>query len=115
MPLVAPEILIALVYISVGAILILLGLPLYFRRVPPNRFYGFRTARTLAEPAVWYPVNRVTGGWLILTGALTAGIATAVVRLGLNLPAAAATNCAVVVTGMLLMLVHSIRTLGRVE
>jgi uncharacterized membrane protein len=106
---------IALVYISVGALLILLGLPLYFRRVPPNRFYGFRTERTLSEPAIWYPVNRVTGGWLTLIGAVAAGVATAVERFNFSPPAAAATNCAVVVVGMLLMLVHSIRTLWRVK
>jgi uncharacterized membrane protein len=33
--------------------------------VPPNRFYGFRTPRTLASPEVWYPANRASGVFMI--------------------------------------------------
>lgn len=115
MPLLGPATFIAIIYTSVAGLLILLGLPLYFRWIPPNRFYGFRTGRTLAKPEVWYAVNRVTGGWLIITGALTAGVATTAQRLNLSLPAAATTNCATVIAGMLLMLVQSVRTLTRVK
>lgn len=113
MPLFAPETFISLLYITAGGLFILLGLPLYFRWIRPNRFYGFRTPRTLANPEMWYPVNRVTGGWLTLTGALTAGTATAVEHCGFDLPVATAINCAVVVTGLALMLLHSVRTLWR--
>jgi uncharacterized membrane protein len=112
---VPPETFISLIYIAAGGLFILLGVPLYFRWIPPNRFYGFRTARTLADPAVWYPVNRVTGGWLTIIGAVTAGAAAAVERLNFSLTAAAAFNVTVVVVGMGLMLVHSLRTLWRVR
>jgi uncharacterized membrane protein len=115
MPPVAPEIVLQLVYFTVGTLLVLLGLPLYFRRVPPNRFYGFRTGRTLADPAAWYAVNRVAGGWLVVTGAATAGVATAVEWLKLSIPAAAGINCAVFLVGMSLMLIQSIRTLWRMK
>ena len=51
-----------------GALFVVLGLPLAAGRIPPNRFYGFRTAATRAEPAVWYAVNRVTGIDLVAGG-----------------------------------------------
>ena len=50
----------------VPAILIaLLSVPLILRLVPPNRFYGVRTRKTLADDRIWYPANRL-GGWLLL-------------------------------------------------
>jgi uncharacterized membrane protein len=115
MPPLTPETFVSLIYTAAGGLLILLGLPLYLRWIPPNRFYGFRTERTLEDPGLWYPVNRVTGGWLTMTGALTAGIASLVERIDFALPAAASINCAIVVVGMILMLAHSLRTLWRVK
>lgn len=115
MPLVAPETFISLIYVAVGGLLILLGLPLYLRWMPPNRFYGFRTARTLNDRAAWYSVNRVAGGWLTLTGALTAAAASLLERLNSSIPVAATINCAVVFVGLALMLVHSLRTLWRAK
>lgn len=115
MPLVAPEIALLSVYLAVGILVSLIGLPLYFGKVPPNRFYGFRTQRTLRDPEAWYPVNRIAGGWLVVTGAATAGVATAAQRFNLSIPATAALNCAVFVLGMALMVVHSVRTLWRIK
>lgn len=37
--------------------------------VPPNRVYGVRTRRTLADAGRWYAVNRV-GGWCLLAVSL---------------------------------------------
>ncbi len=33
-------------------------------KIPPNRFYGFRSSATLADSEVWYPANRAAG-WLL--------------------------------------------------
>jgi len=44
-----------------GPLLLLLALPLWGRRVPPNRFYGVRTRTTLSDPAAWYEVNARSG------------------------------------------------------
>jgi uncharacterized membrane protein len=115
MPLIAPESTILLVYMLSSGIIILLGLPLYFRMVPPNRFYGFRTGRTLGDPSVWYAVNRITGGGMVITGAVTAGVATWVQRAGYNVSTAAMINLAVFTAGMALMLYYSLRTLWRAK
>jgi uncharacterized membrane protein len=115
MPLIAPESLVCLVYVIVACVVGFLGLPLYFGKIPPNRFYGFRTERTLADPKVWYPVNRVAGGWMAVTGALTAAVATWVQRNGWKLESAAVANLIVFSAGMFLMLIHSLRTLWRIK
>ena len=51
-------------------LLVLLAVPLWLRRVPPNRFYGVRTRATLADEERWYDVNAHSGRDLALAGAL---------------------------------------------
>ncbi|BDV43586.1 hypothetical protein GURASL_25090 [Geotalea uraniireducens] len=51
---------------SLPALLIAVAaIPLIGGMVPPNRWYGIRTARTLADRRVWYRANRF-GGWAFL-------------------------------------------------
>jgi hypothetical protein len=47
------------------AVTALFSIPLILRKVPPNRFYGFRTPATLSSPEIWYPVNAFSG-WALL-------------------------------------------------
>jgi uncharacterized membrane protein len=54
----------------VGVLFVGLSIPLIQKRVPPNRYYGFRTARTLSNPEIWYTVNRISGTDLLIGGAL---------------------------------------------
>jgi uncharacterized membrane protein len=111
----SPETCISLLHVAIGGLFALLGLPLYLSWIPPNRFYGFRTERTIANPAVWYRVNRVSGGWLIMTGTLAVAVTSLNERMGFGLHGAAVINCSVVVVGMLLMVAHSLRTLWRMK
>ena len=53
-----------------GILFVGLSIPLIQKRVPPNRYYGFRTAKTLSEPKIWYEVNRIQGKDLFVAGAL---------------------------------------------
>jgi hypothetical protein len=48
----------------------LLGLPLALKLVPPNRFYGYRTATTFASLDAWYQINFATGLALMAAGAV---------------------------------------------
>ena len=50
------------------AMLILLGIPLILRIVPPNYIYGFRIPKTLSDDGVWYAANYVAGWDLVLAG-----------------------------------------------
>jgi SdpI/YfhL protein family len=52
---------------------VVFGIPMALGLVPPNRFYGFRTAKTLSSPEIWYPANRVSGWSLVIAGIAALG------------------------------------------
>ncbi len=55
--------------VTVPVLMIALGLPLAFRLVPRNLFYGQRTLRTLRGPEeTWYMQNVITGVAMLLIG-----------------------------------------------
>jgi hypothetical protein len=54
---------------ALGPILVLVSIPLLFRWVPRNRLYGFRTAATLRDEAIWYEVNAWFARYALLLGA----------------------------------------------
>lgn len=60
----------SLLFALTGLLFIGLSIPLILERVPPNRYYGFRTAKTLSEPRIWYEVNHISGSDLFVAGAL---------------------------------------------
>ncbi len=51
-------------------IIAILSLPLIFAMIPRNRFYGFRTQKTLSDAMVWYKVNRRIGILFIISSAV---------------------------------------------
>jgi len=61
-----------LLFALVGVLFVGLSIPLIRNRVPPNRFYGFRTPKTLSDPKIWYEVNHIQGNDLLVAGALLA-------------------------------------------
>ena len=67
-----PVSLVGLVMLVTAVVIGLVGIPLWLEKVPPNWFYGFRTPRTLADEAVWYPVNKIGGRDLMLAGVVGA-------------------------------------------
>ncbi len=88
--------------VGIGVVLIVLGVPLAIGRVAPNSVYGYRTAKTLGNAAVWYPANRYCGRAMVY-----AGVATVVLALGaLELARAEGmSNGAVIASGLLIELV----------
>ena len=59
-----------LLFALVGILFVGLSIPLIRNRVPPNRFYGFRTAKTLSDPKIWYEVNHISGKDLFVAGVI---------------------------------------------
>jgi uncharacterized membrane protein len=49
---------------------VLIALPLVLRSVPPNRWYGFRTRKTLSNPDLWYEANYKGGVGLIVASVI---------------------------------------------
>jgi uncharacterized membrane protein len=58
-------------------ILFIVAMPLAIGIIPRNRLYGFRTRRTLADDAVWYPVNRFAGFGIMIASAIYGAVAAA--------------------------------------
>ena len=87
-------------YAVMGILLILASVPMITERVPPNRWYGFRTPRTQSDPRVWYPANRMAGQYLAFAGLLIELATLAVALLHKQMtPATAATILIVVGIG----------------
>jgi uncharacterized membrane protein len=55
-------------FVGMGLLLIALSAPLIRRRVKPNRWYGFRTAKTLSDERIWYDANAYAGRKLSFAG-----------------------------------------------
>jgi len=62
-----------IVFYLTGLLLIILAIPMIRRKVPPNRWYGFRVSRALNDPAVWYPANAYAGKLLFIFGLVVLG------------------------------------------
>ena len=71
-----------IIMVIAGLGFIAVGIPLVTGKIGRNRIYGYRTARTLKDDRVWYPVNALSGIWLIWAGllALAIGILLLLVR-----------------------------------
>ena len=79
----------AWMFVPMGALFAILGIPLALGKVPPNWFYGFRTPKTLSRPEIWYEANRAFGVEFTIAGvAITLVAAVAALALG-DRPAAA--------------------------
>jgi len=106
------KMLLLLVYLAGGILLVILALPLIRNKVKPNYWYGFRVAKTLEDPDIWYAVNRYTGKWLLVTGVCTI-IGALILYLipGLSLDAYALAVLGVFVAAFSICLVQSIRYL----
>jgi hypothetical protein len=63
-----PLTLLLVLFASMGVLLAAISIPLIRRRIKPNYWYGFRTRRTLSDPAVWYDVNAYAGKRLLISG-----------------------------------------------
>ena len=75
----------SLAFCGVGLLFIALSLPLIQERVPPNSFYGFRTAKSLSDSKIWYEINRLSGIDLFIAGVLISLGSVAMLFLGQGL------------------------------
>ncbi|MDQ7029510.1 MAG: SdpI family protein [Ardenticatenia bacterium] len=58
------------VSLVMGCAFIALALPLIWRKVPPNHWYGLRVPATFADERVWYEANARAGKELLALGVL---------------------------------------------
>jgi uncharacterized membrane protein len=101
----------------VGILFIAVSLPLIFEKVKPNRWYGFRTKKTLSDERIWYEANRVAGYDLLLAGiAIVAGsiLITTIAKFIPILPAEML-KLALVIAATASAVIHSIWALNQME
>ena len=58
-----------------GLVFSAISLPLLFRKIPPNNWYGFRVESTLNNPKLWYAANAYMAQRLLFVGLITAASA----------------------------------------
>jgi hypothetical protein len=59
---------------------IVIGLPLFFRKIKPNYFYGYRLSSYVIEnDDIWYRINAIGGKHLVIIGSLVAAISISAV------------------------------------
>lgn len=63
-------------------VIVVQSLPMVLGLVPPNRFFGFRTPKTLSSPEIWYSANRASGWFMIAAAAVTICVNSAILSLG---------------------------------
>ena len=69
---------------AVGLFVAAVSAPIWLGRVSPNRLYGFRTPRLVADERAWYPANKIMGRNLVAAGIV---MAVAALALGAMTPA----------------------------
>lgn len=57
-----------------GIVLAFAGVQMARGRIARNPLIGYRTRRTLGDEQIWYPVNAMSGIWMVWAGALSAVI-----------------------------------------
>ena len=60
--------------IAACVLFMIISIPLILRVVPPNGIYGFRTASTQSNSAIWYPANAFMGWALLVAAAISATV-----------------------------------------
>ena len=100
------------VFVGIGVLSIVVGLPLADRRIPPNRWYGVRVRATFADQHIWYETNAQAGRDLTALGVLFV-----VLTLGLMDEVSSASYALwcgpVFVVGSLVTVVRSLRLANR--
>jgi SdpI/YfhL protein family len=98
-----------------GAVLLMLGWPLARRRIPPNRWYGFRVPADLPDEQAWYDTNAGVGRDLVALGAVLTVVALSLAVRGVRVDHYAVACAAVVGLGALVMAVRAWRLVHRLR
>lgn len=106
---------IVLLWLFVGLLFIGTSIPLIQRKVPRNRWYGLRVAKTFSSERIWYEANQVAGYDLLWAGvaiAITAMLTGSLSR-QLGSTATHTINLAVFISSLVVAFVHSFLNLNR--
>ncbi len=57
-------------FIALGLLLIGISIPLFYGKIGPNWFYGFKTKKTVSNREIWYKANKYMAKDFIKLGSL---------------------------------------------
>jgi uncharacterized membrane protein len=99
--------------IGIGLLLIGLAIPLVSKKIPPNRWYGFRTPETLNNEELWYKANRYLGRDLIVYGGYWIASNLVVNQLDLKYPRGLLIWFGLIWVGMMVMVIRGVLYVNR--
>ncbi len=76
-----------IINVVIPLLMIVLSVPLVYEKIPPNRWYGFRTPKTFSSDSMWYRTNKLGGQYFIVAALVQL---VALIVLALTWPGAAA-------------------------
>jgi uncharacterized membrane protein len=102
-------------WLFVGLMFVGISIPLILQKVPPNRWYGFRVAKTLSSERIWYQANRVAGFDLTWAGIAIAvnSLITGLFFERIGSPIFQTINFTVFIGALIVALIHSFLYLNR--
>lgn len=110
----ARQIVLLATYLLTSVVLVGCGIPLFRRRVRPNKLFGLRTKLTMSDDEIWFAANQVAGRWLIITGIGTAASAAAGILAGMNETESAMLATGAMLTGISLCVIASLAEQRRI-
>jgi uncharacterized membrane protein len=102
-------------WLLVGFLFIVISIPFILEKVPPNRWYGLRVAKSLSSERIWYQANRVAGYDLMWAGIAIAitSVITGLFFARLGSAIFQTINFAVFIAALITAAVHSFLYLNR--
>ncbi len=100
-----------IMFVGSGLLVVGLSVPMILRRVKPNLWYGFRTAKTLADEEVWYAANAYSGRLLLVMGVIWVAVAVTlryVPGIGTDLVSYSVVCGVILMVGLLVVVVLSL-------
>ncbi len=77
--------LLIILFIFVGILEIILGIPLMFEKIKPNWLYGFRLPKTVSNKKIWYLVNKQAGKDFVISGIILTITSLILLQINTNL------------------------------
>jgi hypothetical protein len=101
-------------YVAAGLLLIGLAVPLIWRKVRPNAWYGFRVRQTLTDSDIWYAANAYAGKYLLGVGVITVVTAIGLYRVpGITLDAYALACAGIILAALAVCVIQCFRYLAK--
>ena len=102
------QLILLIVFIGSGLLWIGISIPLFYRKIGPNRWCGFRTRKTLANKEIWFEANKYMAKDFIILGCIQILYNLVLIVLPKTLPFLCAGNMLILIGGTVIILIRSL-------